>query len=117
MTRQTLIEHASLDDVARLVERKLVEAVFPLQQEVERLRVENAMLRRVVSTKQAVYLFDDDVTEETVKDYIRYWGLPAFRRGHKWFLYRRDIEDFQVGAIGFGSKRNQVTIVTPRQAA
>ncbi len=64
--------------------------------------------------RQAIQFFDSRITPETIIDYIWYCGLPAFKKGRQWFIYKRDLMDWQIGLIGhFSTKKIGIKGLTP----
>ena len=109
-----LISPAQLTDLVREIVQSENESLRKLVATVrEELRKEK---QYVLSLRQAVSYFDYDVKPETLRDYIWYCGLPAFKRGRLYFVYRSDLFDFQIGRIGHPStkKIGVKNIVRPR---
>jgi hypothetical protein len=89
--------------------RKLRSEIATLEQELRRNKA-------VLSLKQASAYFDHKVTPETIREYIWFCGLPAFKRGRMYFIYRRDLLDFQIGLLGHESRKKDgiKEVVAPR---
>lgn len=109
-----LITEVKLHDVERVVERAMSSKLGPLTREVQELRDLLRQSRPVITHKIAPLFFDDEVEPETVIDYIKYRGLPAYKNGRKWFIYLSDLMDWQIGLIGFSERTAEITIVAPR---
>ncbi len=109
-----LITEVKLCDVERVVERAMSAKLGPLAREVQELRDLLRQSRPVITHKIAPLFFDDEVEPETVIDYIKYRGLPAYKNGRKWFIYLADLMDWQIGLIGFSERTDKITILAPR---
>lgn len=112
-----LISGARLVDIERVVERAMASRLTPLMQEVAELRELIRQSRPVITHKIAPLFFDEEVSPETVIDYIKYRGLPAHKNGRKWFIYLVDLMDWQIGLIGFSQKVDDITVIAPRHAS
>lgn len=108
------IIRTTLHNVERVVERAMATKVGPLAREVQELRDQIRQTRRVITHKIAPLFFDDEVKPETVIDYIKHRGLPAYKNGRKWYIYLDDLMDWQIGLIGSEERTTEITIVAPR---
>lgn len=101
-----LIQDLSVIELRELIQSVIQQENVELRREVAMLREELRTRRSVLTLKAATYYFDYKVTPATLIDYITYCGLPAFKNGRLWFVYLRDLLDFQVGRIGHESTKH-----------
>lgn len=116
MDNHLLITQTSMEEVKKAVAASVVEQLKPLAEEVQRLREQMNSSRRVVTYKEAPAFFDYEVKPERIVEYINFRGLPAFKNGRKWFIYLEDLQDWQIGKIGYPENRDEPCVVPPRHS-
>ena len=95
--RRLEVEDLTPGNVERLISRAVHEAVGPLQQAVEELRVQLHRQRKVITHKEAPAYFNHDVQPETIIRYIKEEGLPATMRGRLYFIDIEELFEWQLG--------------------
>lgn len=101
-----LIQDLSVIELRELIQGVIQQENVELHREVAMLRKELRTRRSVLTLKAATYYFDYKVSPATLIDYISYCGLPAFKKGRLWFVYLRDLLDYQIGRIGHESTKH-----------
>ena len=108
------ISQATLRDIEECIDRRMNTGMQPVLEELQLFRELFRRSRPVITHKQATAFFDEEVGPATIIEYIKFRGLPARKVGRKWFLYLKDLEDWQIGKIGFDPKQDEPKVVAPR---
>ncbi len=114
MEHSFLMTQNTLPEIERLIKRAMDERVGPLQEEVQLLREQIRAIRPVITHKIAPLFFDEEVEPNTVIEYIKFRGLPAYKNGRRWFLYLKDLMDWQIGRIGYPERTSEIVIIEPQ---
>ncbi len=110
------IDRLSRSELASIVESAVERAVSPVQRELELWRQHAIRMKTVISASDAAVL--SAVKRETVIDeWIKHWGLPAFKRGQQWNMYFVDLMAWRIGEVGFSIRSPHITIVEPQHLA
>ncbi len=111
-----LIENISETELREIFRGVVQKENDELTKEVALLREELRRNRTVITHRVATTYFDFRVAPATVIEYIKFCGLPAFKQGRQWFIYTKDLMDFQIGLIGHASTKKDgiKRVIAPR---